>query len=78
MEKPQIAAKKPKVLEMEPGTYWWCKCGRSKNQPFCDGWHQGTEFNPIKTIIEEKRTVNWCMCKHSGSKPFCDGTHRKL
>jgi len=78
MEKPQKAGDSPKTMETEPGTYWWCACGRSQNQPFCDGSHKVTSFTPVKTTIEEKKTVSWCMCKQSGNKPFCDGTHRKL
>ncbi len=78
MSKPEIADKKSKMMEMEPGDYYWCACGRSNNQPFCDGSHQGSEFQPVHTRIEEKKQVYWCMCKHSGGKPFCDGSHRSL
>ncbi|MCF8230248.1 MAG: CDGSH iron-sulfur domain-containing protein [Bacteroidales bacterium] len=78
MEKIKIADKKSKMMEMEPGDYYWCACGRSKNQPFCDGSHQGTGIQPLHTKIEEKKQVFWCMCKHSASKPFCDGSHRQL
>jgi CDGSH-type Zn-finger protein len=63
---------------MEPGTYWWCACGRSKTQPFCDGSHKGSGFTPEKVEIGEARTVAWCGCKHSGTKPMCDGTHSTL
>ena len=78
MEKPVIAQKHPYKLDMEPGTYYWCACGRSKNQPFCDGSHKGTSFTPVKVEIEEARKVAWCGCKHSENKPFCDGKHRSL
>jgi CDGSH-type Zn-finger protein len=78
MSDPKIAQKNPFVMEMEAGDYWWCACGQSSNQPFCDGSHKGTEFNPIKTTIDEKKTVAWCGCKNSGMKPFCDGTHNRL
>ena len=78
MAEPVIAQHTPFVQEMEPGTYRWCQCGRSKNQPFCDGSHQGTEFTPLETTIAEKKKVAWCGCKHSGKKPYCDGTHAKL
>ncbi len=78
MANPKIADKKPMLMTMEPGDYYWCACGESKNQPFCDGSHQGTEFTPIHAKIEEKKDVYWCMCKQSGNKPFCDGKHRDL
>lgn len=78
MTEPNIAQKSPIVQEVEPGTYWWCACGSSKTQPFCDGSHAGTEFRPHKVEITDKRKVAWCACKHSGNKPFCDGTHARL
>lgn len=78
MEEPRIAQKGPYVLDMEPGTYWWCACGKSTNQPFCSGMHKGTSFIPIKVEITEAKKVAFCGCKHSGHKPFCDGTHRTL
>lgn len=76
--KPEIAGYRSIPMEMEPGTYWWCACGRSKNQPFCDGSHKGTGFEPIETEITEKRRVSWCTCKQSAKQPFCDGAHKQL
>lgn len=73
-----VFQKFPMVQKAEPGTYWWCACGRSKGQPFCDGSHKGTEFGPIKAEITEAKTVAWCGCKHSQHPPFCDGSHAKL
>ena len=78
MAEPQIAAKSPICQDVEPGTYWWCACGRSKTQPFCDGSHLETEFVPIEVNIDTARQVFWCACKHSGNKPYCDGTHNTL
>ena len=78
MKLPVIAEKAPKMLTLEAGTYYWCSCGKSKNQPYCDGSHQGTEFTPLPFNVTEQKDVWLCQCKHSQNKPFCDGTHRKM
>ncbi len=78
MDKPIIAEKGPKMLTLEPGTYFWCACGRSKNQPFCDGSHKATDITPVPFEVGEKKDVWLCQCKHSSNKPYCDGTHRTL
>ncbi len=78
MANPTKAGDNPKMIKMQPGDYYWCACGESKNQPFCDGSHQGTEFTPKHVKIEEEKEVYWCMCKHSKNNSFCDGTHRNL
>ncbi len=78
MEKPVIAKKSPKKLTLEPGTYYWCACGKSSNQPFCDGSHKGSTFTPLPFTIDKKQDVWLCQCKHSSNKPYCDGTHRNL
>lgn len=78
MAEATVADKVPAVLELEPGTYHWCRCGRSKNQPYCDGAHQGTEFTPMEFTIDEKKEVALCQCKQTGTAPFCDGAHKKL
>ena len=78
MASPEIPQKAPYGLQLERGTYWWCACGRSSNQPFCDGSHKGTEFSPVKTEIESSRKVWLCGCKHTKGPPFCDGSHNDL
>lgn len=78
MDDPIIVQKAPFDVELEPGTYWWCACGRSKSQPFCDGSHSGTEFQPVKFSLDEKKTVSLCGCKWSADAPFCDGAHESL
>jgi CDGSH-type Zn-finger protein len=78
MPDPVIAQKSPIVQQTEPGTYWWCACGQSKKQPFCDGSHKGGSFRPLKVDVTEAKALAWCACKHSGTKPFCDGTHARL
>ncbi|MBD3293737.1 MAG: CDGSH iron-sulfur domain-containing protein [Armatimonadia bacterium] len=78
MDKVVVAGARPVVLELEPGTYWWCACGRSESQPFCDGAHRGTGLAPVKLEITEATKVPMCMCKHSADVPRCDGSHTKL
>jgi CDGSH-type Zn-finger protein len=78
MSDPQISQKRPYILEIHPGKYAWCSCGKSQRQPFCDGAHKGTNFKPVIVEIKEKQTIAWCGCKHSKNGPYCDGTHKKL
>jgi CDGSH iron-sulfur domain-containing protein 3 len=75
-DKPVVARCEPTVLTLEPGIYWWCACGRSKEQPFCDGSHEITDIKPVKLRIQDTREVALCNCKHSGGRPYCDGTHQ--
>ncbi|MHB8348472.1 MAG: CDGSH iron-sulfur domain-containing protein [Acidiferrobacterales bacterium] len=78
MADPRIAQNAPYVLDLAPGTYWWCACGLSKTQPFCDGSHKDTGFAPIRIDIGSATSVALCGCKRSANKPYCDGAHKKL
>jgi len=78
MAEPVIAQKEPYVMELEAGDYFWCACGRTKNQPFCDGSHQGTGIEPVPFTLAAKTKVWLCGCRHTGTPPFCDGTHKTL
>jgi CDGSH iron-sulfur domain-containing protein 3 len=78
MEKPKIVAKTPAVLDLEPGIYYWCSCGLSQKQPFCDGAHQGTPFVPVMFRLDKKQQVSLCQCKLTVTQPFCNGIHKKL
>ena len=76
---PEIGGRQPLAVDVEAGkSYWWCACGRSKSQPFCDGSHEGTGLEPKEVKITEAKMVAWCACKRSGDMPFCDGTHSTL
>jgi CDGSH iron-sulfur domain-containing protein 3 len=78
MSEPVSPQNSPYAVDVEAGnTYYWCACGRSKSQPFCDGSHQSTEFTPVKFTAEKAETVYLCGCKKTGGAPFCDGTHNK-
>ena len=74
-----IAQKSPFAIEVEAGkSYWWCSCGKSATQPFCDGSHKGSAFSPVEHKANEAGTVYFCGCKHSTKGALCDGTHKKL
>jgi CDGSH-type Zn-finger protein len=79
MADPVIAQKAPFGVDVEEGkNYWWCSCGLSKEQPFCDGSHKGTGLKPMKYSAEKSATVYFCGCKNTKGSPLCDGTHSKL
>jgi len=78
MDKGERAGNEPIAFNVEKDkNYFWCACGKSKKQPFCDGSHKGTKFSSIKYTAEESKTVYFCHCKQTNNQPFCDGSHSK-
>jgi len=78
MTDPVRASNSPMFTEVEEGkTYFWCACGLSKSQPFCDGSHSSTDIKPVQFTADETRTVSFCGCKQTKNPPFCDGSHGK-
>jgi CDGSH-type Zn-finger protein len=79
MAEPIIAQKAPYGVDVESGKeYWWCACGGSKKQPFCDGSHKGTGMTPMQYKAAASQKVWFCGCKRTASKPTCDGTHKRV
>ena len=76
---PRIAQAGPYAIEVESGkSYWWCACGKSASQPFCDGSHKDSGFAPVEFVAERDSTVYFCGCKHTAGQPCCDGSHSRL
>jgi CDGSH-type Zn-finger protein len=78
MNEPVRAADGPFGIAVESGkTYFWCSCGKSSKQPFCDGSHKGSEFSPVKYTAESDTKLFFCGCKATANQPLCDGSHKK-
>jgi CDGSH-type Zn-finger protein len=76
---PIVAQKAPYGAAVEAGkTYWWCSCGQSSKQPFCDGSHKGSEFAPKPYTADKDGTAWFCGCKNTLNSPLCDGSHSTL
>lgn len=78
MAEPHCAQKVPFGVDLAAGDYWWCACGLSKKQPFCDGSHKTTEFTPKKFTLAQAEKKWLCGCKQTKNAPLCDGTHKSL
>ncbi len=78
-DQPIVAQTAPIAVDLEAGkTVWWCACGRSQNQPYCDGSHKVTSLTPVEFTPDRGKTYYLCCCKQSKSRPICDGTHNTL
>jgi CDGSH-type Zn-finger protein len=74
-----VAQVGPYTVELQAGQeYWYCRCGRSKAQPFCDGSHEGTSFEPLRFVPDQTGAFNLCGCKATDDEPYCDGVHNML
>ena len=78
MAEPVIPQKAPYGVDLKPGEYYWCTCGKSAKQPLCDGAHKGSTFAPMAWTAPETKTAYLCACKHTKNAPLCDGAHKAL
>ncbi len=78
MATPKVAARQPIQIDLEAGEHYWCACGHSNSQPFCDGSHRGTGIEPLAFTVEEAQESYLCLCKQTKNPPYCDGSHNQL
>ncbi len=78
MSTPECGGREPIEVHVKQGeTYWWCTCGKSSAQPFCDGSHKGSEFSPMEYTAQADGPVWFCACKRTRMAPECDGSHNQ-
>ena len=76
---PDVPQKAPYAIDVESGkSYFWCTCGKSAKQPFCDGSHKDTSFTPLKFVADATKKAYFCGCKYTSMQPLCDGSHSKI
>jgi len=78
MTEVKVAGRKPVEVDLSAGDYFFCRCGRSAKQPFCDGAHKGTGLSPLRFTVDQRERMLLCTCKQTANPPFCDGSHHDL